>query len=58
MDFHFRVIFTCISKIEAMYERRRENIKVEESSTFTSPRDSPYISSILFTRVRTKKISP
>lgn len=39
-----------------MYERRRKNVKVEEGSSFTFPRDPPYISSILFTRVGTKKL--
>ena len=56
MDFDFRVIFTCVGKMEATYERPRENVKVEEGSTFAFPRDPPYISSILFRRVRTKKL--
>ena len=58
MDFDFRVIFTCVGKMEATYERPRENVKVEEGSTFAFPRDPPYISSILFRRVRTKRITP
>ena len=28
VDFHCRVIFTCVNKIEAMYERSRVNVKV------------------------------
>ena len=55
VDFHFCVIFSYVSKIEAMYERPRESVKVEECSTFTFPGDPPYISSILFTH---EKITP
>ena len=29
-----RVEFTCINKIEAMFERVRVNVKVEQGSTF------------------------
>ena len=33
VDFHCRVIFKSINKIEAMYERSRVNAKVEPRST-------------------------
>ena len=39
VDFHCRVVFTCVDKIEAMYERLLV--------TFTFTRDFPYIASIL-----------
>ena len=57
VDFHCRVIFTCVNsvcvnEIEAMYERSCVNVKVEPRSTFTLTRDRPYIASILFTRVK------
>ena len=39
-----------------MGERSRVNVKVEGVSTFTLTRDLPYIASILFTRVSTKKL--
>lgn len=29
MDFHCRVILTCVNKRNALYERPRENVKVE-----------------------------
>ena len=52
VDFHCRVIFPCVNEIEAMYERSRMNVKVQRGSTFTYTRDTPYIFSILFTRVK------
>ena len=54
------VNFTRVNEIEAMYGRSRVNAKVEPRSTFTfitrglSYRS--YITSILFTRVRTSKL--
>ena len=51
------VKFTRVNEIEAMYERPRVNVKVERGSTFTFRRDLPHIVSILFTRVRTIKIT-
>ena len=41
---------------EAMYERPRVHVKVEPRSTFTFTRGHLYIASILFTRVKFKKI--
>ena len=29
VDFHCRVLFTCVNKLEAMYKRSRVNVKVE-----------------------------
>ena len=54
-NFYLRphVNFTRVSKIEAMYERLRANVKVEPRSTFTFTHGLSYISSILFTRVIT-----
>ena len=45
----------CRRNTKCRFPLTRKNVKVEEGSTFTFPRDTPYISSILFTRVRTKK---
>ena len=42
-DFHFRVKFTYVNKIEAMYERLRLNDKVERGSSLTFTCDSSYI---------------
>ena len=52
------VKFTCVNKLEAMYERPRVNVKVERGLVFTFTRDLPYIASnlfthVIFTRVRT-----
>ena len=46
--------FTRVNDIEVVYERPRENVKVERGSTFTFTRDLSYIVSILFTRVKFK----
>ena len=46
------VKFTRVNEQEAMYERPRANMKVEEGSTFTLTRNLPYIVSIVFTRVK------
>ena len=46
VDFHSRVIFTRVNKIQAMYER------LNPRSTFTSMRKRSYIASILFTCVK------
>ena len=37
--------------LEAIYERTRVKVKVEQGSTFTCTPDLPYIASFLFTRV-------
>ena len=50
------VSFARVNKIEAMYGKSRVNVKFEPRSTFTFARDFPYIASILFTHVRTKKV--
>ena len=42
------VKFRCVNEIEAMYERPQ----VEPRSTFTLTRESPYIASILLTRLK------
>ena len=52
-----QVKFTRVNEKEAMYERPRANVKVEEGSTFTLTRNLPYIVSIVFTCVRTYKIT-
>ena len=44
------VKFTRVNEKEAMYERPRANVKVEEGSTLT--RNLPYIVSIVFMRVK------
>ena len=67
VDFHCRVIFTCVrtqtltgftcvNKIETMCEKPRLNVKVEPHSTFTFTSDLPYIVSILFTHVKPVKV--
>ena len=38
--------------VEAMYDRPRINVKVEQGSTFAYKRDLPHVVSILFRRVR------
>ena len=47
-----QVNFTSVDKTEAMYERPRVNVKVEGGSPSTFRRDTPYITSILFTHVK------
>ena len=49
---HSRVKFTCVNKIEAMYERSRVNVKTAPRSTFMFTRDTSYVASILYTRVK------
>ena len=44
VDFHCRVVFTCVDKIDAMYERLLV--------TFTFTSDLPYVASILLTRLK------
>ena len=56
VDFHCRVIFTCVNEIEAMYERPRVNAKVVRGSTFTFTRDHPFTLSLF--RLRTLKNWP
>ena len=51
-----RLVFSRING-PIMYERPRVNVKVEQGSTFTFRRDLKDIVSILFTRVRTIKIT-
>ena len=46
------VKFTRVNEKEAMYERPRANVKVEEGSTFALTRNLPYIVSIVFTCVK------
>ena len=46
--------FTRVNDIEVVYERPRENVKVERGSTFTFTRDLSYIVAILFRRVKFK----
>ena len=41
VNFHCRVNFTCVNKIEAMYGRSRVNVKVEPRSIFTFTRTLP-----------------
>ena len=60
VDFHCRVILRayarkimCVNTVEAMSEESRVNVRVETRSTLTSIRDTSYIASISFTRVRT-----
>ena len=43
---------TRVNEIETMYDRSRINVKVELLSTSTFTRDTSYIASILFTRVK------
>ena len=61
VDFHCRVIFTCVNKIEAMYGRSCVNVKVGPRSTFTCTHGLSYNASISFTHVnftpvRTEKV--
>ena len=46
--------FTPVNDIEVVYERPRENVKVERGSTFAFTRDLSYIVAILFRRVKFK----
>ena len=41
VNFHCRVNFTCVNKIEAMYGRSRVNVKVEPCPIFTFTRTLP-----------------
>ena len=43
-------------EIEVMYQRPRENVKVERGSTFTYTLDFPFSISILKTRVRFTRV--
>ena len=53
VDFHCRLIFTCVNKIiEAMNRRSRVNLKVVPRSSLTFTRNTSYIASILFKRVK------
>ena len=53
VDFHCRLIFACVNKtIEAMNRRSRVNLKVEPRSSLTFTRNTSYIASILFKRVK------
>ena len=47
-----RVKFTCVYKVEEMYENAACKRKVEQCSTLTFKRDHPYIAFMLFTRVK------
>ena len=47
-----RVKFTCVNKLEAMYEVSCVNVKVERGSTFMLKRDTSYITSILLAHVK------
>ena len=38
--------FTCVHRIEAMYEKSRVSVKVERGSTFTFARNRLYIGEI------------
>ena len=49
---HGDITFTHVNKIETMYKRSRENVKVERGSTFKFTRDLSYMSSMLLTRVK------
>ena len=60
-DFHCRVIFTRVNKIEAMDGQSRVSGKVERGSAFTFTGGLSYIPSISFahvnfTCIRTKKL--
>ena len=48
VNFHRRVIFTSVKKIEAMYEVSRVNVKVERGSTFKFTRDLSFIHYLYF----------
>ena len=47
-----RVKFTCVFKVEEMYEKAACKRKIEQGSTLTCTRDLPYIAFMLFTRVK------
>ena len=47
-----RVKFTCVYKVEEMYEKAACKRKVEQGSTLACTRDLPYIAFMLFTRVK------
>ena len=51
VDFHCRVIFPCVNKIETLYGRSRKYVKIEPRSTFTFTRGLSYIAYISFTHV-------
>ena len=53
-NFHVRthVNFSCVNKIEAIYERPRLNVKFGRGSTFTCTRDFPCTASIFFSHVK------
>ena len=50
---NFTVKFMCVNTIDAMCEESRRKVRVETHSTLTSKRDTSYIASISFMRVRT-----
>ena len=52
VDFHCQIIFTCINKIEVMYERPRGKVNVERGLTFIFMHDLSYVASISFTCVK------
>ena len=52
VDFLWRVKFTCVYKVEEMYEKAVFKRKIEQGSTLTFTRDLPYIAFMLFTRVK------
>ena len=47
-----RVKFTCVYKVEEMYEKAACKRKVEQGSTLTCPHVLRYIAFMLFTRER------
>ena len=47
-----RVKFTCVYKVEEMYEKAACKRKIEQGSTWTFTRDLPYIAFMLFARVK------
>ena len=51
VDFHSRVIFTCVNEIEAMYERLWVNAKIEPSFNFYVYAQT-FIHSLYFINVR------
>ena len=40
---HARKVYSPVNRIEAVYGRPRESVKVEHRSTFTFTRDLPYL---------------
>ena len=52
VNFHCRVIFMCVNKIEVMYEGPCVNVKVELGSSFIFTSNLPYMTSILFAQVK------